>query len=138
MNENSSRGMTRASSTASDGRPSVATLSERLRDRTTLRFMGNCKCGNCQLVSRPLLDEAIRATSVMQEALETIRAATGAAAPRDFIALLAGLHALAGAAINASAPVGSAQPSDEGGSNAPSSPPLSAGDILSKVEERKG
>ena len=34
-------------------------LSERLRDRTTLRFMGDCKCGNCQLVNRPLLDEAI-------------------------------------------------------------------------------
>lgn len=37
----------------------VRPLSERLRDRTTLRFMGNCKCGNCQLVPRMLLEETI-------------------------------------------------------------------------------
>lgn len=42
------------------------TLSERLRDRTTLRFMGECKCGNCQLVPRPLLDEAIAATAALE------------------------------------------------------------------------
>lgn len=41
-------------------------LSERLRDRTTLRFMGNCKCGNCQLVDRPLLDEAILAVATLE------------------------------------------------------------------------
>ena len=37
----------------------MTSLSERLRDRTTLRYMADCKCGNCQLVVRPLLDEAI-------------------------------------------------------------------------------
>ena len=44
----------------------MTSLSERLRDRTTLRFMGDCKCGNCQLVPRPLLDEAIAATARLE------------------------------------------------------------------------
>lgn len=63
--EDTSPHLNAASSTASASRPSVAPLSERLRDRTTLRFMGNCKCGNCQLVPRPLLDEAIQAAAVL-------------------------------------------------------------------------
>ena len=31
---------------------------ERLREHTALKYMGDCKCGNCQLVPRPMVDEA--------------------------------------------------------------------------------
>jgi len=34
------------------------TLIEKLLERTTLRYMGDCKCGNCQLVPRELIAEA--------------------------------------------------------------------------------
>lgn len=36
-------------------------IAERLRDRTTLRYMGNCKCGKCQLVPHSLVGEAANA-----------------------------------------------------------------------------
>lgn len=52
----------------------LSSLSERLRDRTTLRYMGDCKCGNCQLVSRPLLDEAIAVTAAMSKVEAILRA----------------------------------------------------------------
>jgi hypothetical protein len=31
----------------------------RLRERTTLRYAGNCKCGSCQLVPRELIQRVI-------------------------------------------------------------------------------
>lgn len=40
-----------------------------LRDRTTLRYMGDCKCGKCQLVPRYLVaraaDEIDTLTSIL-------------------------------------------------------------------------
>lgn len=50
------------------GAGGARSLSERLRDRTTLRFMGNCKCGSCQLVPHRLLDEAIAVIAKMENA----------------------------------------------------------------------
>ncbi len=36
----------------------MSDITERLRDRTTLRYMGNCKCGKCQLVPKQLVGDA--------------------------------------------------------------------------------
>ncbi len=40
-------------------------IAEQLRDRTTLRYMGNCKCGKCQLVPRDLVVKAADGLDVM-------------------------------------------------------------------------
>ena len=44
-------------------------LADRLRERLTLRYMGNCKCGHCQLVPDVLLQEAIAALSASPASL---------------------------------------------------------------------
>lgn len=35
-------------------------IAEELRERTALRYSGNCKCGKCQLVPREIVDAAGR------------------------------------------------------------------------------
>lgn len=37
----------------------IDALIERLRERTAFRYKADCKCGDCQIVSRDLLDMAI-------------------------------------------------------------------------------
>lgn len=46
-------------------------LADQLREHTAMRFMGDCECGNCQLVSRPLLDRAIAAAEDRDRLLAT-------------------------------------------------------------------
>lgn len=38
--------------------PSQSPAAERMRERTKLRYMGDCKCGKCQLVPLDLVYEA--------------------------------------------------------------------------------
>lgn len=35
------------------------TLIDELRERTAMKFMGDCKCGNCQLVPKEMLVRAL-------------------------------------------------------------------------------
>lgn len=52
-------------------------ITDELRERTALRYMGNCKCGRCQLVPRELLDRALRHMSdtdfARRELLEALK-----------------------------------------------------------------
>lgn len=45
-------------------------LSERLRERTALKYMGDCKCGHCQLVARADLVEAVAVVSEAERQCE--------------------------------------------------------------------
>lgn len=56
----------------------MSNIAEELRERTALRYAGDCKCGQCQLVPRDLLDRAITALRV-QAAYEVPAALRGAA-----------------------------------------------------------
>lgn len=45
-----------------------------LREYTAMKYMGDCKCGKCQLVPRHVLDECIAERDAMVRALRTIAA----------------------------------------------------------------
>jgi hypothetical protein len=176
MNENSSRGMTRAPPMASDGRPSVAAI---LPTRRPWRLGEYSSVVGLPITAQPdptqntvnicsfrgeraeaeanaaLVMRALEAFDSPTKLVERITRGMYESLQADFDVLLAALQQIKrdnlhynfgsklvrivdAALAEVAAPVGSAPPSDEGGSNAPSSPPLSAGDILSKVEERKG
>lgn len=52
----------------------VASLLDELREYTALRYVGDCKCGNCQLVPRATLDKAIRTIARLEaHAAEQVR-----------------------------------------------------------------
>ena len=44
----------------------VASLLDELREYTALRYAGDCKCGNCQLVPRATLDRAIQTMAQLE------------------------------------------------------------------------
>lgn len=50
----------------------MSEIARRLRDKTALRFMGDCKCGKCQLVPRAEIDEAAAYIERLEAALEKI------------------------------------------------------------------
>ena len=53
----------------------VASLLDELREYTALRYAGDCKCGNCQLVPRATLDRAIQTMAQLEaHAAEQVRA----------------------------------------------------------------
>jgi hypothetical protein len=43
-----------------------------LRERTALMYMGDCKCGRCQLVPHAMIDEACEALERLEGALREI------------------------------------------------------------------
>ena len=52
----------------------VASLLDELREYTALRYAGDCKCGNCQLVPRATLDRAIQTMAQLEaHAAEQVR-----------------------------------------------------------------
>lgn len=44
----------------------MSDIVERLRERTTLRYMADCKCGNCQCVPHPVVTEAFNAIAILR------------------------------------------------------------------------
>ena len=63
----------------------------RLRERTTLRYAGNCKCGSCQLVPRELIQRIIVALDERDakptDEIERLRAALERIAQHDMQAI---------------------------------------------------
>jgi hypothetical protein len=50
----------------------MSKLVKSLRDRTALKYMGNCKCMNCQLMPRPMIDAVADRIEALEAALRSI------------------------------------------------------------------
>jgi hypothetical protein len=53
-------------------------VAERLRERLKLKYVGNCKCGHCQLVPDTLITEAADAHEALVSILNNLITATDA------------------------------------------------------------
>jgi hypothetical protein len=51
----------------------MSDLAGQLREYTALRYMGDCKCGNCRLVPRPFIDVVADRIEALEAALRKVR-----------------------------------------------------------------
>lgn len=77
---------------------------ERLRERTALRYMGNCKCGSCQLVPRADVDEAAATITALRARVAELEGALEPFAKLEFDALISADPATGWCAIRDNVP----------------------------------